>query len=153
MEQLRGSLTRGGADGGDAQTESGTEEGLRWRKTGEVDTWAIGDECVALGRGRTRRTACAGENFRPAGGGSVLRGAAGRGARRGGRRVDAEREREGGLGVAWSSTAAWRRHGSGPTTMRATVEGGGIGTTRTAWLTGGPGRNGGRSSAAGCDVR
>jgi hypothetical protein len=31
----------GGADGGDARTESGAEEGLRWRKTGEVDAWAM----------------------------------------------------------------------------------------------------------------
>jgi hypothetical protein len=35
-------LTGGGADGGDARTESGAEEGLRWRKTGEVDAWAMG---------------------------------------------------------------------------------------------------------------
>jgi hypothetical protein len=32
----------GGADGGDARTESGVEEGLRWRKTGEEDAWAMG---------------------------------------------------------------------------------------------------------------
>jgi hypothetical protein len=31
-----------GADDGDARTESGVEEGLRWRKTGEVDAWAMG---------------------------------------------------------------------------------------------------------------
>jgi hypothetical protein len=30
-----------GADGGDARTESGVEEGLRWRETGE-DAWAMG---------------------------------------------------------------------------------------------------------------
>jgi hypothetical protein len=30
-------LTGGGADGGDARTEFGVEEGLRWRKTGEED--------------------------------------------------------------------------------------------------------------------
>jgi hypothetical protein len=28
----RGAHRRGGADGGDARTESGTEEGLRWQK-------------------------------------------------------------------------------------------------------------------------
>jgi hypothetical protein len=44
----------GGADGSDAQTESGAEEGLRWRKTSEVDPWAMGDEFAVLGRGRTR---------------------------------------------------------------------------------------------------
>jgi hypothetical protein len=31
-----------GAKGGDAQTEPGAEEGLRWRKTGEEDAWAMG---------------------------------------------------------------------------------------------------------------
>jgi hypothetical protein len=41
MGQLRGRHRRG-ADGGDARTESGVEEGLRWRKTGEEDTWAMG---------------------------------------------------------------------------------------------------------------
>jgi hypothetical protein len=30
-----------GADGGDARTESGVE-GLQWRKSGEVDAWAMG---------------------------------------------------------------------------------------------------------------
>jgi hypothetical protein len=39
---LEGAHQRGGADGGDAWTESGTEEGLRWRKTGEEDAWAMG---------------------------------------------------------------------------------------------------------------
>jgi hypothetical protein len=37
------------------------EEGLRWREAGEVDAWAVGEECAALGRGRTRRTARGGE--------------------------------------------------------------------------------------------
>jgi hypothetical protein len=65
---------RRGADGDDARTESGTKEGLWWWKTEEVDTWAMGDECAALGHGRMRRTTRAGENFRPTGGSSVLRG-------------------------------------------------------------------------------
>jgi hypothetical protein len=52
---------RRGADGGDAQTESVTEEGLRWWETGEVDAWAVGDECVVLRRGRARRTVRGGE--------------------------------------------------------------------------------------------
>jgi hypothetical protein len=96
--------------------ESGTEEGLQWRKIGEVDAWAMGDECAALGRGRTRRMAHGGENFRPVGGGFILLGAVGRGARIGGRRVEAEWERErdrggGALGVARSSAAALRRRG------------------------------------------
>jgi hypothetical protein len=33
---------RRGADDGDARTESSAEEGLRWRKTGEEDVWAMG---------------------------------------------------------------------------------------------------------------
>jgi hypothetical protein len=37
--------------GGDARTESDVEEGLRWRKTSEVDAW---DELAALRCGRTR---------------------------------------------------------------------------------------------------
>jgi hypothetical protein len=32
----------GGADGDDAWTESGAEEGLRWQKNGKVDAWAMG---------------------------------------------------------------------------------------------------------------
>jgi hypothetical protein len=33
---------RRGADGGDVWTESGAEEGLRWRKTGVEDAWVMG---------------------------------------------------------------------------------------------------------------
>jgi hypothetical protein len=83
------------------------------RKTSEVDAWAMRDECAALGRGRMRRTVRGGENFQRVGGSSVLRGAAGRGAQRGGRRVEAkqERGREGGPGhsgvaSAWQSGEA-----------------------------------------------
>jgi hypothetical protein len=32
----------GGADDGDARTESSAEEGLQWRKTDEEDVWAMG---------------------------------------------------------------------------------------------------------------
>jgi hypothetical protein len=46
-----GRSPKGGSDDGDARTESGTEEGLRWRKTSEVDPWAMGDECAVLGHG------------------------------------------------------------------------------------------------------
>jgi hypothetical protein len=46
------------------------------------------------------------EKIRPAGDGSVLKGAAGRGAQRGGRRVEAEREREGGPWRGGDSAAA-----------------------------------------------
>jgi hypothetical protein len=42
---------RKGTDGGDTQTESGVEEGLRWWEASEVDAWAVGDERAALGRG------------------------------------------------------------------------------------------------------
>jgi hypothetical protein len=45
--QLRERAARRGVhrrlvDGGDARTESGVEEGLRWWKTDEVDAWAMG---------------------------------------------------------------------------------------------------------------
>jgi hypothetical protein len=43
-----------GVDGGDARAESSTEDGLRWRKASKTDAWAVGDECAALGSGRTR---------------------------------------------------------------------------------------------------
>jgi hypothetical protein len=33
---------RRGGDVGDAWTESGAGEGLRWRKTGEEDAWVMG---------------------------------------------------------------------------------------------------------------
>jgi hypothetical protein len=102
-----------GADGGDAGTESGAEEGLQWRQTGEVDAWAMGEVCAVLGRGRTRRMAREGEKDRPAAGGYVLRGAAGRGgSERWAPLGGGVGEREGG-GVVWSSAAAWHRCGSG----------------------------------------
>jgi hypothetical protein len=37
----RRALIGGGADDGDARTESGVGEGLRWQKTGEEDAWAM----------------------------------------------------------------------------------------------------------------
>jgi hypothetical protein len=76
-----------GAHGGDARAGSGAEEGLRWQEAGEADAWAVGDECAVLGRGRGRK-------IRPVGGDFVLKGSGGEGGRRGGRRVEAERERE-----------------------------------------------------------
>jgi hypothetical protein len=78
-----------------------------------------------------------------ASGSSVLRGAVGRGAEgwapRGGRVGEREGER-GALCVAWSNVSAWHRCGSGPVVAHA---GGGVSVTRTAWLTGGLGRDGG----------
>jgi hypothetical protein len=78
----------------------------------------------------------------------------GEGARRGGRRVEAERERErGALG------AAWHRRGSGPTAARAvrchtTVEGGGVDAMRDGvtdrWAEMRRGGGGGGFSSAGC---
>jgi hypothetical protein len=68
-----------GADGGDARTESGTEEGLQRWKTSEADAWMVGEACAALGRGRARQMARGEEKDRSAAGGSVLRVAAGRG--------------------------------------------------------------------------
>jgi hypothetical protein len=46
---------RKGADGGDARTESGEEEGLWWWEAGEADAWAVGEECATLRQGRTTR--------------------------------------------------------------------------------------------------
>jgi hypothetical protein len=45
---------RKGVDDGDTRAESGAEKGLRWRKAGEADAWAVGEACTALGRGQTR---------------------------------------------------------------------------------------------------
>jgi hypothetical protein len=93
-----GCSPEGGADGGDARTESDAEDELRWWKTNEVDAWAMGDECVVLGRGRMRPTTRGrGENFRSTGSSSILRGAAGRGA--------------GGAGTAWRWSGRERGRG------------------------------------------
>jgi hypothetical protein len=40
--EVKSSSKGGGADGSDARIESITEEGLRCRKTGEVDAWVMG---------------------------------------------------------------------------------------------------------------
>jgi hypothetical protein len=76
------------------------------------------------------------KNLRPAGGGSILTESGGEGARR----VDAawrqskrERGRERG---PWAWRGAMRRRVVG-----AAVEDGGVGATRSTWLTGGPGRD------------
>jgi hypothetical protein len=103
------------------------------RKTSEVDAWAMRDECATLGRGRMRRTV-RGERkkYRPAGDDSVLTGSGGEGGLRGGRIMEAERERERGAGAAWrtvGSVRQWRTTGS----VRR----------RSTWLTGGPRRYGG----------
>jgi hypothetical protein len=79
------------------------------------------------------------------------------GARRGGRRVEAERKREGGAWVQ-RGAARWRVVGAAAarprraraSRCRAIVEDGEVGATRSTWLTGGPGRDGARLSAAGC---
>jgi hypothetical protein len=71
-----------GVDDGDARTESGAEVGLRLRKAGEADAWAVEKACAALGRGRARRTTRGGEENRSTTGGSFLRG--GGGQQRGG---------------------------------------------------------------------
>jgi hypothetical protein len=122
MERLRGALTGGGADVGDARMESGTEEGLWWQKTDEVDAWAMGDECAVLRHGRTRRTTCRGENFLAGERQLCFKGSGGEGAEgwapRGGRVGEREGER-GALCVAWSNVAAWHRCGSGPVVAHA----------------------------------
>jgi hypothetical protein len=57
MEQL-GGRSQEGADGGDVRTESGAEEGLRWRKTGEEDAWTMGMNVQCSGvDGRDERRA------------------------------------------------------------------------------------------------
>jgi hypothetical protein len=43
---------RRGADGDDAWTESGADEGLRWRKTDEEDAWVMGTNVRRLGVNR-----------------------------------------------------------------------------------------------------
>jgi hypothetical protein len=83
-----------GADGGDARTESGAEEGLRWWKTGEVDAWAMGSVCGAR-RGRTRQTTCGGR--KKVGRWLLLRGATERGGR---------------VGVAWRRSRGERERGA-----------------------------------------
>jgi hypothetical protein len=40
---------RRGANGGDARTESGAEEGLRRQKTSEVDGWEMGTKAQRSG--------------------------------------------------------------------------------------------------------
>jgi hypothetical protein len=48
----------GGADGGDARTESGAGEGLQWQKTGEEDAWVMGTNALCSGvDGRDERHA------------------------------------------------------------------------------------------------
>jgi hypothetical protein len=87
-----------------------------------------------------------GENFWPAGGGSVLKGSGGEGRRGGAPRGGGAGERERGgpwarCGAAWwRGVTAARPRRARATRCRAIVVGGGVGTTRTAWLTGGPGR-------------
>jgi hypothetical protein len=130
-----GHSPEGAADGGDARTQSGAEEGLRWRKTSEVDAWAMGMSVQCPGMdGRDER--CMGEKLfgrwatarfsgerRRGGPGGV--GTAWRWSRR-------ERGREGGpgCGVGWRVAACqWRTVGSA--------------RRESTWLTGGPGRYGG----------
>jgi hypothetical protein len=139
---------RKGADDGDARTESAAEEGLRWREAGEADAWAVGDECATLGQGG-RDERHEGEKNSADGRWLHFKGERwGGGPRRGGCHVEAEWERERGArarwgqrrGVASGGPAAARTGGS---IARATVKGGGSGRCGTAWLTGGPGRDGG----------
>jgi hypothetical protein len=133
MEQFRGRSPEGGGDGGDAWMESGVEEGLRWRKpvrrtpgrwgrmrgarawTDETNG-ARGEKKISAGRRRLRFN-----RKRRRGGGL-----------RGGRIMEAERERERGAGAAWRTVGLvrqWRTAGS----VRR----------RSTWLTGGPRRYGG----------
>jgi hypothetical protein len=77
---------RKGADDGDARAESGTEKGFRWWKAGEVDAWAMGEACAALGCGRARRTVRGGRKRSTGGRWLLLRG--GGGQQRGGVHAD-----------------------------------------------------------------
>jgi hypothetical protein len=76
-----------------------------------------GNEGVALGHGQARQTARGGRKRSDGGQWLSFKGAAGRGAWMGGRRVEVERkrerEREGALGAV-----ACRRRGSGPAAAR-----------------------------------
>jgi hypothetical protein len=116
----------------------------------------MGMKACHSGRGRARQTACGGRKRSASGRWLSLKGS-GRegGTRRGGRRMEAERKRErggerGGPG-ARRGAARWRVVGATAarprraraTRCRTTVEDGGVGGTRSTWLTGGPGCNGG----------
>jgi hypothetical protein len=145
---------RRGADGGDVRTESGAEEGLRSQKTGEVDAWAMGDEGAALVHGRMRQNDARGRKIRPAGGGSILRGAVGRGRPEGwtphGGGVG-EREGEGGgpwRGVEQRGSVVSTRQWPGRVARGqyvASRQWRTAGSVRrgSTWLTGGPRRYGG----------
>jgi hypothetical protein len=85
---------RKGADGGDARTESGAEEGLQQRKASETDAWAVGEACASLGHGRTRRTARGGEKDRLV---APFKGRRGIAERGGGPAMEMPR----GAGVTW----------------------------------------------------
>jgi hypothetical protein len=99
------------------------EEGLRWWKTGEEDSWAMGM--------KVRRSGVDGQDKwrvgweKSSAGGRWLRfngkrpGGGPRGwTPRGGRAEEREREGVGGLGATWSSAVACRRCGSGPAAVR-----------------------------------
>jgi hypothetical protein len=77
------------------------------------------------------------KNLRLAGDGSVLTGSGGEGARRGGHHMEAERKREREREGPWARRGAARR--ARAVRCRATVEDGGVGVTRSTWLTGGVG--------------
>jgi hypothetical protein len=87
---------------GDARTEFGAEEGLRWRKAGKADAWAVGEACAMLGRGWTRRTTREGEENRPV---AIFKGRQGTAERGGSNSGDATR-RAGGVGPGCDRRAA-----------------------------------------------
>jgi hypothetical protein len=85
-----------------------------------------------------------GRNFSADGWRLSFKASDGEGGRRGVRHVEAERERERGAlarrGIGAAAAQPWRARA---VRCRAIVESGGVGATRSTWLTGGPGRDGG----------
>jgi hypothetical protein len=114
---IEGKIARRGAHrrGGGRRRRS---DGVRWRKTSEVDGWVMGTKAWRSGMDGRDKWHAGEEKVWPVASGSVLRGAAGRGGPkgwtpRGGRAEEREGER-GALG-----TAVCHRRDSGPATARA----------------------------------
>jgi hypothetical protein len=138
---IEGKNSSEGANGGDAQMDSGAGEGLQRQKTSEEDTWAMGTNVWRSDVDGRDDDAWGERNFWPAGSSSILTGSDGVGARGWTPWGGGAGEREGGPSTAWSSAASVRR--VRVVRCRTTVESGRVGATRSTWLTGGPGRDGG----------
>jgi hypothetical protein len=122
---------RRGADDSDARMESGAEEGLRWRKTGEEDAWVR-------------------KFFWPAGGGSVLTGIGGKGGPEGwtpcGGGVGERGGAWHGVELCGGVASAWQQPGRDTRGRRVAVRQwrmAGSARRGATWLIGGPGHYGG----------